>query len=99
MEKTSGDTIMTPSVEDYLKEWLTNVKAKNSEATAERYSHTVNLFLKYLEGKRRLPMTGITSAHIEGFLSERLKEKVAPKTAIVDVRRSAPPSIVLSDMP
>ena len=85
-EKTSGDTIMTPSVEDYLKEWLTNVKAKNSEATAERYGHTVDLFLKYLEGKKRQPMTAITSAHIEGFLSWRLKQNVAPNTASVDIK-------------
>ena len=86
VEKTSGDTIMTPSVEDYLKGWLINVQAKNSEATAERYRHTVDIFLKYLEGKRQVPMTGITAAHIEGFLSARLKEGVAPKTATVDIK-------------
>jgi len=86
VEKATGDTILTPSVEDYLKEWITNVQAKNSEATAERYRHTVDIFLKYLEGKKRLPMTGITSAHIDGFLSERLKEGVAPKTATVDIK-------------
>jgi hypothetical protein len=61
VEKTSGDTIITPSVEDYLQEWLTNVKAKNSEATAERYGHTVKLFLKYLEGKKRQPVTSCTA--------------------------------------
>ncbi len=85
-EKTTGDTIMTPSVEKCLEEWLTNVNAKNSEATAERYCHTVDLFLKYLEDKKRLPMTGITSAHIEGFLSWRLKQNVAPRTASVDIK-------------
>jgi integrase len=86
VEKTTGDTIMTPSVEDYLKEWHTNTKAKNSESTARRYAHTVNLFLKYLGDKTKLPMTGISSAHIEGFLNSRLIEGVAPKTAIVDIR-------------
>jgi integrase len=86
VEKTTGDTIMTPSVEKYLMDWLTNVKAKNSEATAERYHHTVDLFLKHLEDKKQLPMTGITSAHIEDFLGWRLKQNVAPKTAIVDIK-------------
>jgi hypothetical protein len=33
VEKTTGDSIMTPSVGDYLKDWLTNIKAKNSDAT------------------------------------------------------------------
>lgn len=86
VEKTTGDTIITPSVEKYFKEWMTNVKAKSSKATAERYGHTVELFTKYLAEKVKLPMTAITSAHIEGFLSERLKGNVAPKTAIVDIK-------------
>jgi integrase len=86
VEKTTGDTIMTPTVEDYLKEWLTNAKAKNSEATAERYGHTVDQFLKHLGNKKQQPMTAITAAHIEGFMSSRLKGGVAPKTAIVDIR-------------
>lgn len=86
VEKTTGDTIMTPSVEKYFKDWLVGIKAKNSEATAERYRHTVDLFLKHLKDKAKLPMTAITSAHIEAFLSERLGEGVAPKTASVDVK-------------
>jgi integrase len=86
VERTNGDTILTPSVEKYLGDWLTNVKAKNSEATAERYGHTVDLFLKYLGDKAKRPMTAITSAHIEGFLSSRLQAGVAPKTAIVDIK-------------
>ena len=78
-EKATGDTILTPSVEKYLKDWLTNVKAKNSEATAERYGHTVDLFLKYLEDKKQLPMTGITSAHIEGFMSCTPQSMMSPR--------------------
>lgn len=31
-------------------------------------------------------MTAISSAHIEGFLNWRLKQNVAPKTAIVDIK-------------
>ena len=86
VEKTTGDTIMTPSVEKYMKDWLTNVGAKNSEATAARCRHTADLFLKHLKDKAKLPMTAISSAHIEEFLSKRLADGVAPKTAIVDVK-------------
>ncbi|MGO8931977.1 MAG: tyrosine-type recombinase/integrase [Limisphaerales bacterium] len=85
-EKTTGDTILTPSVESYLKDWLVNVEAKNSRATAKRYRYTVDLFLKYLKDNAKLPMTAITSAHIEGFLSWRQKQNLAPKTAIVDIK-------------
>ena len=52
VEKATGDTILTPSVKKSLKDWLTNVKAKNSVGTAERYGHTVDLFLKYLADNR-----------------------------------------------
>ena len=86
VEKTTGDTILTPSVEKYLKDWLTNIEAKNSSATAERYGHTVDLFLEYLKDRANLPITAITAAHIEGFLSWRLNQNVAPKTAIVDIK-------------
>jgi integrase len=86
VEKTTGDTILTPSVEKYLKDWLTNIEARKSGATAVRYSYTVDLFLQYLKDKAKLPITAIASAHIEGFLSWRLKQGVAPTTAKVDVK-------------
>ena len=38
VEKILEETIVTPSVEDYLrKDWLAAVKVKKSEATCERY--------------------------------------------------------------
>jgi integrase len=86
VEKTNGDTILTPSVQKYLNEWVTIVKTKNSSATAERYSHTVEIFLDYLHDRTKLPMTAITSSHIDGFLSWRVRQGVAPKTAIVDLK-------------
>jgi integrase len=86
VEKTTGDTILTPSVEKHLKDWLTNIEAKSSRATARRYGYTVSLFLEYLKDRANLPMTAITSAHIEGFLSWRLKQNVAPNTARADIK-------------
>jgi integrase len=85
-EKTTGDTIMTPSVEQYLKDWLANIEGKNSKATAVRYSYTVDLFLQHLKDKAKLPMTAITSGHIDGFLSWRLSQNVAPNTARADIK-------------
>ncbi len=86
VERTTGDTILTPSVEKYLRDWLANIKTRNSGATAVRYGYTVDLFLQYLKDKAKLPITAITSAHIEGFLSSRRKQGVAPNTAIVDIK-------------
>jgi hypothetical protein len=56
VERTTGDNIMAPSVETYLKDWLaTTVQAKNSTATAKRYAQTIDRFLKHLKDKARAP--------------------------------------------
>jgi hypothetical protein len=87
VERTTGDNIMAPSVETYLKDWLaTTVQAKNSTATAKRYAQTIDRFLKHLKDKARAPITVIASSDIDGFLSARLKEGVAPKTVIIDIK-------------
>jgi hypothetical protein len=51
-EKTTSDTILTPSVEKYLRDWLANIEARNSGATAVRYSYTVDLFFNTSRTKR-----------------------------------------------
>jgi integrase len=86
VEKTNGDSILTPSVEKYLNEWLLGKEVKNKPGTVERYSNTVRLFLKFLGEKAKSPLTTITSSHIENFLNHRLANGAAPKTAIVDIK-------------
>lgn len=85
-EKVTGDTIIAPSVDAYLNEWLDGVQARNSEATLERYKNSVKLFTEYLGDKAKLPITTVTSREAEGFLNSRLKAGAAPKTAIVDLK-------------
>jgi hypothetical protein len=84
LEKTNEETIVTPSTQKYLDDWLTSIETKKSGGTYERYKHTVELFLKHIGAAARSPVTSITSSHIENFLNARLKESVAPKTAVVD---------------
>ena len=83
VEKTTGETILAPSVEKYLNEWA---DSKPNKGTAERYKNTVKLFLKHLGEKSKQPLTAITPIHIEGFLKARLDAGVAPKTAVIDVK-------------
>jgi integrase len=85
-EKITGDNLSTPSVEDYLNDWLAGIRARNKKGTLDRYGNTVKVFLANLEGKAKKPITGITSMDIETFLNARLKSGAAPKTAIVDVK-------------
>src|SRR5438552_2579054 len=42
-ENVTGDSLTTPSVEDYLNGWLNGVTARNTAATRERYGNTVKL--------------------------------------------------------
>jgi integrase len=86
LEKTNEETIVTPSTEQYLREWLTGIETKNSAGTYERYKHTVDLFLDHLKGGSKSPVTSVTSSHIETFLNARIKDGVAPKTAVVDIK-------------
>ena len=86
LEKTNEETIVTPTTGKYLRDWLTGIEIKNSKGTHERYKHTVDLFLDHIKGVAKSPVTSITSLHIESFLNARLKDKVAPKTASVDIK-------------
>ena len=86
LEKTNEETIVTPTVEKYLCDWLKAIETKKSAGTYERYKHTVDLFLGSLGATARSPITSISSSHIEDFLNVRLKDGVASKTAVVDIK-------------
>ena len=87
LEKANEETIVTPSTEKYLQQdWLAGIETKKSKGTFERYEHTVDLFLKHIGTTAKSPVTSINSQHIEGFLNARLKDGVAPKTAVVDIK-------------
>ncbi|HEY3863049.1 MAG TPA: site-specific integrase [Verrucomicrobiae bacterium] len=85
-EKVNGDTLLAPSVEDYLADWLKGIAARNAPATLERYGNTVKLFVKTLNGKAKKPVTAVTPKDVEDFLTWRLEGGAAPKTAIIDLK-------------
>lgn len=85
-EKVTGDSLLAPTVEAYLTEWLLAVKARNTPATLERYKNSVRLFQESLGTKTNQPISSVTPKDVEGFLNARLKAGVAPKTAIVDLK-------------
>ncbi|MHB8519208.1 MAG: tyrosine-type recombinase/integrase [Limisphaerales bacterium] len=85
-EKVAGDSLATPSVEDYLNGWLEGVALRNSPATLERYENTVKHLLQSLGPVAKRPVSSVTPQHVEEFLNSRLNEGVAPKTAIVDLK-------------
>jgi len=84
--KVTGDNLDIPSTEDYLSRWLEGVSLRNTPATMERYKNTAKRFLTTLGAGAKRPITVVTPRHIEEFLNARLKEGVAPKTVIVDLK-------------
>ena len=85
-ERINGDSLIAPSVEDYLDDWLKGIAARNRAATIERYGKTKRLFLESLGDKAQKPVTSLTPKDIETFLNQRLKTGVAPQTAIIDLK-------------
>ena len=85
-EKVTGDTVIAPTVEFYLNEWMAGVIARNSPTTVERYKNTMKLFLGRLGAKATAAVTSVSARDIEDFLNWRLTSGSAPKTAIVDLK-------------
>ena len=85
-EKVTGDTLIAPTTEAYLNEWLEAVKARSTPTTVERYRNSVKLFLAHLGNRAQQPVTSITPRDAEGFLNSRMRAGMAPKTAIVDLK-------------
>ena len=85
-QKVTGESLATPTVTEFLNEWLEGKKRNASAGTIERYGHTIRQFLKHLGNAASMRVIGLTPKHIESFLAARLKDGMAPKTAIVDVK-------------
>ena len=86
LEKTTGDHIRHTSVECFLKEWLDGKESAKSAGTAERYGHTVSLFLDHLGERVNRPIGAVVARDVQGFLNARLKANIAPKTVVVDIK-------------
>ena len=57
-ERINGDSLIAPSVEDYMNDWLKGIVSRNRAATIERYGKTKRLFLESLGDKAKKPVTG-----------------------------------------
>jgi integrase len=83
LDRAGQDQLTTETVEHFLSEWL---KGKTNSGTAERYAHTVRLFLASLEKKSQAVITAISHRDIVRFIQQRQEGGAAPKTIIVDVK-------------
>lgn len=77
--RVTGDSLIAPTTEKYLNDWVKEVGARATPATVERYQHSVRLFVDRLKEKANQPITVITPKDAEGFLNARLLGSRAPK--------------------
>lgn len=85
-EDVTGAKLSTPSIETYLADWLQGAVVRLAPPTRWMYESIVRRFLAHLGGVAKRPVTALAPTDVEGFLNARLKEGVAPKTVLLDLR-------------
>jgi integrase len=84
MEKVGEPLIEVPTIGQWFLEWQQEKEASKSEGTAERYKYVVNAFLVYLKDRADKPLTVLTARDVQGYITERTKQKVSTATINVD---------------
>ena len=85
-EEVTGDSLMTPTVQEFLNEWLEGKRTRHAAAgTIRRYAHTVRLFLEFLGKSAQMRIVGVSPKHMEGFIKSRLVINTGNTQAIDDI--------------
>ncbi len=85
-EDVTGARLSTPTIEAYLGEWLQGIGVRLKPNTRWMYENTVRRFLAHLGGVAKRPVSTLAPTDVEGFLTARFKEGLAPKTVPLDLR-------------
>jgi len=81
-----GETLRGVSIKSHFDTWLASKKDRKSKGTGERYGVAVEDFLKTLGKRASKPLTSLTAADVERFLSYRIGKQLASATVILDVK-------------
>ena len=81
-----GETLRGVSIKSHFDTWLAGKKDRKSKGTGERYGVAVEDFLKTLGKRASKPLTSLTAADVERFLSHRIGKQLASATVILDVK-------------
>jgi integrase len=82
----SEETLRSPSVADYLNQWLVSKQTRKAFNTGDRYRIAVEKFLTVLGDRQKKPLTALTSRDVERYLDSRTKEKLAPRTIVLCIK-------------
>ena len=79
-----GETLQSVSIKSHFDTWLASKRARKAKATGDRYGGAVVGFLKSLGSRACKPLTSLTAADVERFLSQRTSLGLAPQTVSLD---------------
>ena len=82
----SEETLRSPSVTEYLNQWLKSKQTRKAVNTGERYRNAIEKFLTVLGDRQNKPLTALTARDVERYMDSRTKEKLAPRTIVLCVK-------------
>jgi integrase len=80
----TGDTLRTPAIADWLKDWVAGKEARRASSTAVRYKQIVDGFIEHLGIRGTRPLSAVTARDIESFLGKRKNAGCSPTTINLD---------------
>jgi len=82
----TGETLRSPSVADFFRQWLTGKEATKAVGTSARYAISVNEFLEHLGDHARKPLSSLAPQHVESFVALRCNAGLSPTTVRLDAK-------------
>ena len=86
LESNGLGRIATVSIEDFLTHWIISKETAKAAGTARRYRNTVELFLRSLGHRAKLPLASAAPRDIELLRDNEIKEGKSAKTANMTVK-------------
>ncbi len=77
------ESIRVQSTESFLASWIAGKKALLSPGSIWSYEAAVNGFVAHLGPRAQRPLTAVQSADLQGFVTELVRERKAPKTCSI----------------
>jgi integrase len=82
----TGETLRSPSVADFFRQWLAGKKATKAAGTSDRYAISVNEFLTHLGDRARKPLSSLAPQQVERFVAMRCNAGLSPSTVTFDAK-------------
>lgn len=86
LERTTGEKLRECTVREFCAEWLRGKTRARQDATATRYTSSVNRFLAFAGKKADLPLAAVTPRDCQRFYDHLAGENLAPATLVVEMK-------------